>query len=368
MAPSRIVLFGASGFTGRMVAQRLIAAGSLPVLAGRDPARLEALAEQLGAPDLDVVKADVYRQNSIYDLVGKGDVLVSTVGPFAKWGDIAVRAAVAAGAVYIDSTGEPSFIRRIFEEFGTPARNHGASLLTAMGFDFVPGTLAGALALEQAGPEAVRVDVGYYSLGGGMDSASAGTKQSLVGVTLDPSFAWRDGELVTARPAERVRSFLVAGRERPGISTGSAEHFSLPDVYPQLREVNTYIGWFGPLSRALQAGSLATSVITRVPGARPVMQATAERLAAMAPSRTHDSETTTSSCVVGVAYDTAGDQLAEVRLTGADGYDFTADFIAWAARRAASAGVEGTGALGPVEAFGLDVLERGVAEAGLARA
>ena len=59
--------------------------------------------------------------------------------------------------------------------------------------------------------------------------------------------------------------------------------------------------------------------------------------------------------------------MAEVHVTGADAYDFTASFLAWAARRAAGAGVEGTGALGPVAAFGLDALEQGCAEAGLTR-
>jgi hypothetical protein len=68
-----------------------------------------------------------------------------------------------------------------------------------------------------------------------------------------------------------------------------------------------------------------------------------------------------------VAYDDAGEPLAEVRLEGPDGYAFTAAFLAWAAKRAASAGVDGTGALGPVDAFGLETLERGCAEAGLAR-
>ena len=63
------------------------------------------------------------RRNSVFAAVEPGDVLVSTVGPFAKWGDAAVRAAIAAaGATYLDSTGEPVFIRRVFEELGRPGR------------------------------------------------------------------------------------------------------------------------------------------------------------------------------------------------------------------------------------------------------
>ena len=122
------------------------------------------------------------RKNTVFDLVGgPDDVLVSTVGPFEKWGEPALRAAVAAGCTYLDSTGEPRFIRRVFEEFGPPAAKSGARLLTAMGYDFAPGALAGALALEEAGEDAVRVDVGYYALGGGPTSLSAGTRESIVG-------------------------------------------------------------------------------------------------------------------------------------------------------------------------------------------
>ena len=75
----------------------------------------------------------------------------------------------------------------------------------------------------------------------------------------------------------------------------------------------------------------------------------------------------TTSYIVGAAYDAGGEQLAEVHLSGADAYDFTARCLAWAARRAAREGVRVTGAAGPIEAFGLEALEAGCAEAGLAR-
>src|SRR3954452_21874835 len=111
---ARIVVFGATGYTGRLVAERLVAQGARPVLAGRDDARVAALAEELGG--LEHARADALRQNSVFELVGSDDVLVSTVGPFVKWGGAAVRAATAAGATYLDSTGEPAFIRQVFQE------------------------------------------------------------------------------------------------------------------------------------------------------------------------------------------------------------------------------------------------------------
>jgi short subunit dehydrogenase-like uncharacterized protein len=356
---SRIVIFGATGFTGRLVAERLAAQGASPVLAGRSERSLRELAEPLA---LEWRVADALRQNSVFALLETGDVLVSTVGPFAKWGEPAVRAAIAAKGVYIDSTGEPVFIRRVFEEFGPPAERTGAALLTAMGYDYVPGSLAGALALEQAGSAAVRVDVGYYAFGAGI---SAGTRRSAVGIMLEDGYAFRDGKLQTARIAERVRSFHAKGKDRDAVSIGGAEHFTLPPVHPGLAEVNVYLGWFGVLARPLQAGSLAGSVAMRLPGVRGALKAAGDRLVEVGGGP--EQPGSGISWVVAEAYDAGGNRLAEVQLSGGEPYALTAGIIAWAARRAAAQGVGGTGALGPVQAFGLRALEEGCREAGLER-
>ena len=362
----RIVVFGATGYTGRLVAERLAGAGERPVLAGRSPERLGELAERLGG--LETAQADVLRANSVAALVREGDVLVSTVGPFVRWGESAVRAAVSGRATYLDSTGEPPFIRRVFEQHGPRAERAGVALMTAMGFDFVPGALAGALALREGGADAVRVDVGYYSLGAGAGAASKGTRRSMVGISLDDAFAFRGGRLRTARSAERVRSFPVKGGERPAVSVGGAEHFSLPAAFPRVHEVNVYLGWFGPLSRPMQAGTLVGSVATRVPGVRGVLEAAGMRLAELGDGPEPGTTPGGLSWIAAEAYDGAGERLSEAHLSGVDGYAFTAEFLAWAARAAAAGRVRGTGAIGPVEAFGLDELERGCAAAGLSRA
>src|SRR3954463_5922825 len=101
----RIVVFGATGYTGRLVAERLAGAGERPVLAGGSREKLRALAAELGG--LETAHGDVMRSNSVFSLVDEGDVLVSTVGPFTKWGEPAVRAAITGhAAAYIDSTGD----------------------------------------------------------------------------------------------------------------------------------------------------------------------------------------------------------------------------------------------------------------------
>jgi short subunit dehydrogenase-like uncharacterized protein len=300
----RIVVFGATGYTGRLTAERLVALGSRPVLAGRSLERLDALAGQLGG--LEAVRADVLRQNSVFAMVREGDVVVSTVGPFVEWGEPAVRAAIASGAILLDSTGEPAFIRRVYTEFGPAARRAGATLLTAMGYDYVPGALAGALALEEAGETAVRVDLGYYYFGGGPAAMSAGTRASLVGAALEPNFAYRAGRIRSERVATRVRTFSVKGKDRSGVSIGGAEHFSLPLAYPRLRDVNVYLGWAGPLARGLQAGALAGTVATRVPGVRGALRTAGRRVARLAPGPEPGTVPGGLSWVVAEAFDAAG--------------------------------------------------------------
>jgi short subunit dehydrogenase-like uncharacterized protein len=365
----RIVLFGATGYTGRLTAAALVARGARPVLAGRSAAKLAALASELGG-ELETVTADVERPATVAALVERDDVLVATVGPFARWGDAAADAAVRRHAHYLDSTGEPAFIRRVFERHGPRAARAGIGMVTAFGYDWVPGNLAGALALREAGPEAVRVDTGYFAFGGGggPEAFSGGTKASLAGAVAEPSFAFRAGAVRTVRAADRYRTFAIRGRERPAVSVGSSEHFALPRTQAGLHEVNAYLGWFGPLSRPLQAVSLAGSVAFRLPGARRAFGALTGRFAQGSTGGPDaDARARASSLIRGEAYDPGGELLASVELAGVDAYGFTAGVLAWGAERAAARGLQGAGALGPVDAFGLDELEDGCAQAGIAR-
>jgi short subunit dehydrogenase-like uncharacterized protein len=362
---ARIVVFGATGYTGRLTAEALVARGERPVVAGRSPERLAALASELGG--LDTAVADVEQPESVHALVGEGDVLVATVGPFVRFGHPAVEAAIANSAHYIDSTGEPPFIREVFERYAAGAARAGSTLLTAMGYDWVPGNLAGALALERAGEAAVRVDTGYFFTGNmSRDGASGGTRASLVGALVAPGFVWREGRIVTERGARRLRSFDVDGVQRSAVSVGASDHFGLPPFALQLREVNAYLGWFGPASRPMQIGSAAGSVMLALPGARALVERLGERfLKGSTGGPDEAARAQSGSHVVGIAYDEGGRALSEVHLTGVNGYTFTAGMLAWSAVRAAGGGLRGNGALGPVEAFGLRELEGGAAEAGI---
>jgi short subunit dehydrogenase-like uncharacterized protein len=355
---ARTVLFGATGYTGRLVAQAMVERGMRPVLAARGRDALEAMAAELGG--LETAVADVSDAASVRALVEQGDVLLTTVGPFARWGDPAAAAASSAGAHYIDSTGEPAFIRAVFERYGPAAAQSGSAMLTAFGYDWVPGNLAGGLALDRAGDAAVRVDIGYYTTG--KASMSGGTMASTVGALAAKSFGFQDGRLRTERGAKRVRGFDVDGSKRDGVSVGASEHFALPRVASQLREVNVYLGWFGSLARPMQLMSLSTAA----PGAPWVLNTLGRRFVKGSTGGPDAEERSRSgSHVVAIAYDSAGTELAEVHVSGVNGYTFTGRILAWAAQSAAEGGLKGTGALGPVEAFGLAGLVEGCRWAGI---
>ena len=243
------------------VAERLVAHGRAPGAGrARPSAGSRELAERLGARSRPCEADATAPRTRSSRLVEPGDVLVSHRRP--------VRASGAsppcgprspAGATYIDSTGEPAFIRRVFEEFGAPAAPRRAwPCCPRWASTSCPGTLAGALALEDAGrAAAARVDVGYYSLGAGADAASARARsESLVGRDARPDASRAAAaRIVTARGAERVRTFAVKGKRAAGDldRRRRALHAARPPIRA-LREVNVYLGWFGPLSRAMQAG------------------------------------------------------------------------------------------------------------------
>lgn len=361
----RIVLLGATGYTGDLTARALVERGAVPVLAARSGERLERLAHELGGLESHVADvADVDDPATVRALLERGDVLISTVGPFSRWGVTAIEAAIATGATYFDTTGEPAFIRRVFQQYGPEAARARTALLTAFGFDFVPGNLAAELALRSAGADASRLEVGYFS-NGSAPGLSGGTKASTAGAILEPSFAFRGGQLRRERTAARVRRLtLDDGTVLQGISIGGSEHFAVHSLHPNLRDIDVLIGrpgWGGLVTPALTA---LVSVATKVPGLGAWLYSA---LGSEGSTGGPDAEARAGSrsTIVAEARSALGQLLHRVVLDGPNGYDFTARILAWASVEAARGVVTQTGALGPVGAFGLEALRTGAEHAGL---
>jgi short subunit dehydrogenase-like uncharacterized protein len=358
---SKILVFGATGYTGDLTARRLVADGERPTLVARRAEPLKALADELGG--LDVAVADAADRAALAAVVEPGDVLIATVGPFMKHGRTAAQVAAETGAHYLDSTGEGTFIREVFERWGPIAAGNGAGMLSAFGFDYVPGSLAGAMALEKAGTAATRVDVGYFAFHVG---TSGGTKASIAGMTLEEGFAWRDGALQPERAGRRIERFDVGDRSMTGLSIPGAEHLALPASYPHLRDVRVFLGLPPAAARLAAAGALASTSARRIaPLKRVALAAVGRVVKGSTGGPNADARARARCAIVAVARSGAGEVLATTTLRGPDPYDYTAGILAWGARTAAAGGLQAVGGLGPVEAFGLEALEAGCAEAGL---
>lgn len=359
----KIVLFGATGYTGRKTAAAMAGRGLRPVLVGRDARRLAALAEPLG--DLSVAVADSGDPGSLRRLLAAGDVLVTTVGPFQRFGQAALTAALDAGAHYVDSTGEPGFVRRVFETADVPARQAGLTFLTAFGYDYVPGHTAAALALRAAGQAATVVEVGYFTAGGAPFRTSDGTAASLAGAVFDPGLFRRGGRLVEDFGGTRLRSFAIEGRTLDGISVPGSEHLWLADDFPQLQEVGVYLGWFGKRSRQMHRAARMSAPLLRIKPLRALLRALAPTPTSQGRGPDEAELARSGSHIVAEARDARGHLLARIDLTGVDGYTYTARMLTWAAATLAGGPALRTGAVGPIGAFGLDSLVEGNREAGL---
>jgi short subunit dehydrogenase-like uncharacterized protein len=352
----RIIVWGATGYTGGLVAARLADAGADDVvLAGRDRDRLDGLARRLGG-DRQVAVADSARPETLRALVHDTDVVVATVGPFSRHGWAAARVCAEVGCGYLDSTGEPPFIRRVDAELGPVARASGAVLAPAFGYDFVPGQLAAVHALREA-PDATGVRVGYFTAGGGASRiASGGTAASIAAVAAEPSYAWRHSRLVTERPAARVASFPASGGALTGISVGGAEHLFLPRTFERLRHVDVYLGWAGRRSRLVQVGSAVTSPLSRLPGSTAVLDRVASSLvrgSTGGPSVDDRARVLTRVIAHAVADD--GSVLARCELSGPNPYDLTAALLQAAARRMRDGtATPAPGVVGPAGLLGVD--------------
>lgn len=362
----RIVLLGATGYTGDLVLGALLRRGVRPTIAGRNPATLSALAERHGG--LDHLVADAATPDDLAKHLRSGDVLITTVGPFERFGFPVARAAADAGAHYIDSSGEVGFVRALYERHHERARETGAVMLPAFGYDYVPGLLAGALALRQAGADARSVDIGYFATGPIRRGISKGTRATMRdGMTL-PSARWHHHRLVDERTASRVRRFTVRGRRKSAFLVSGTEVLFLPQEFPSLDDVTVYNGWFPELSRPISLYSALVNATTHLPASRRLTDALTRPLLIGPPGGPDAAlRARIPSHVVAVASSAAPDPtpLAEIHLEGPNPYSLTGELIAWAAHHLTTHPATTPGVIGPVTAFGLDLLRKNCAELGL---
>lgn len=195
--PLEIALFGATGFTGGLVADYLARHAPADLrwtLAGRNLERLAAVRQRLAAIEprwanlpLTVARAD--DPASLQALAASSKVLISTVGPFLQLGEALVAACAAAGTDYADITGEPEFVDAMYVKYHETALVNRARLVHCCGFDAIPSDLGALFTVRHCPPQArialravVRLDQAAFS---------SGTMRSALGAAARPAAMWR---------------------------------------------------------------------------------------------------------------------------------------------------------------------------------
>ena len=150
-----LIVFGASGFTGQLVAQYLQStygnsSGFSWALAGRDADKLDRVRQAIGAPaSLPLLTADARQPHELHALVRQARVVITTVGPYQLHGEALVRACAEAGTDYVDLCGEPLWMAKMIPLLQAPAAASGARIVFSCGFDSIPFDL-GVVFLQHA--------------------------------------------------------------------------------------------------------------------------------------------------------------------------------------------------------------------------
>jgi short subunit dehydrogenase-like uncharacterized protein len=149
-----LVVFGATGVTGRQVAAYLAArapkVGATWAAAGRNPDRLRGTLAEIGVEAPELIAADVGDPESLLVMARRARVVLNLVGPYTRYGRPVIDACVAGGASYMDLTGEIPFVRDVIDEFDAAARDAKVKIVQVSGFEALPPDLAVLLAVQTA--------------------------------------------------------------------------------------------------------------------------------------------------------------------------------------------------------------------------
>lgn len=144
-----IVLYGATSFVGQLVAaylQKFLTEGSADnevswAIAGRSQQKLEQVKDQVGNTELPIIIADSDDADSLNKMAAQAQVIISTVGPYLKYGEPLIKACAENGTDYVDLTGEALFIKNMLDKYQQTAKESGARIVNSCGFDSLPSDL-----------------------------------------------------------------------------------------------------------------------------------------------------------------------------------------------------------------------------------
>jgi short subunit dehydrogenase-like uncharacterized protein len=215
-----VVVYGASGFTGKLVAEHMLAKYGVGretrwAIAGRSREKLEAVRRETGAPEtLPLVIADASKPESLLAMARAAKVIITTVGPYQLYGEPLVAACCEAGTDYVDLCGEPAWMAAMIAKYDAKAKASGARIVFSCGFDSIPFDLGvvflQAQAKQRFGVALTRVRGRVRRMKGGfsggtvaslMATLKAAEKDPSIMKTMDDPFALTPGFRGPPQPA-----------------------------------------------------------------------------------------------------------------------------------------------------------------------
>jgi short subunit dehydrogenase-like uncharacterized protein len=339
-----IAVYGATGYTGRLVAAELAEADADFVVSGRNPDKLAALADQHGGkPRAHVASLD--DDAGLRSLLGDCTAVIDCAGPFVLHGEPVLKAAVETGTHYLDTTGEQAYIRLAFETYGPKAETAGVAVVPAMGFDFVPGDMLAALTAEGMG-EVDEVVIAYSF----KFEATRGTMLSALEIFKGGDVEWRKLQWMPASQSVGRGSFDFGepiGRKQVG-RFPAGEQITVPR-HVSTRQVKTLVSLSslvpGPLVPLLGPLARPAQLALRSP-VRKLLGAAISRLPEGPSPEERAQARFTVVCEVA-----RGQKRRRGVIRGADIYGLTAASVARGGIIAAQGGIPRSGALAPSQAF-----------------
>jgi short subunit dehydrogenase-like uncharacterized protein len=180
-----IIVYGATSFVGQIMTRYMheqFSDGSVSwAIAGRSESKLQKLSDDTGLSGIEIILADAAEEDALQAMCARGKVIISTVGPYALYGDTLVKVCAETGTHYCDLSGEPQWIRKMQERHEETATKSGALIVNCCGFDSIPSDLGVHFlqqhAMKEHGQTCNQIDMRVAKLKGG---ASGGTIASII--------------------------------------------------------------------------------------------------------------------------------------------------------------------------------------------
>jgi len=340
-----IALYGATGYTGRLVAAELAAAKADFVLSGRNRGKLESLAEELDG-NVAVQAAALDDDVALRSLLADCAAVIDCAGPFIRHGEPVLRAAVETETHYLDTTGEQAYMRLAFDHYGPEAEVAGIAVIPAMGFDYVPGDMLASLTARGMGElDEIALSYAWRDF-----QPSHGTARSALEVLSGEDVEWSNlkwqpasgglgrGSFEFPEPIGRQRMIRYPSGEQITVprhvatrnvrTTMNATAFAPPGMAAGVQLLGRPLGLAlrTPLKRLLYAG------ISRLPEGPSPQQRASMRFMIVCEAR-------------------RGEEESRGTISGRDVYGLTAAAVSRGGMAAAERGFSASGALAPSQAL-----------------